>query len=44
MAVNALKDLGHTNVETTMINTHVVRELRNPARSPLDVLGAAGER
>ena len=30
--------LGHTNVETTMIYTHVVKELRNPAQSPLDVL------
>lgn len=30
--------LGHANVETTMIYTHVVKELRNPARSPLDVL------
>jgi integron integrase len=30
--------LGHANVETTMIYTHVVKELRNPARSPLDLL------
>jgi len=30
--------LGHANVETTMIYTHVVKELRNPPRSPLDVL------
>lgn len=30
--------LGHTKVETTMVYTHVVKELRNPARSPLDVL------
>ena len=30
--------LGHANVETTMIYTHVVKELRNPPRSPLDIL------
>jgi integrase len=30
--------LGHARVETTMIHTHVVKELRTPARSPLDVL------
>jgi site-specific recombinase XerD len=30
--------LGHTKVETTMIYTHVVKDLRNPARSPLDLL------
>ena len=30
--------LGHANVETTMIDTHVVKELRTPARSPLDML------
>jgi site-specific recombinase XerD len=30
--------LGHANVETTMRYTHVVKELRNPARSPLDIL------
>ena len=35
--------LGHANVETTMIYTHVVKDLRNPARSPLDML-AAGTR
>lgn len=32
--------LGHANVETTMIYTHVVRDLRTPARSPLDALPA----
>jgi len=32
--------LGHANVETTMVYTHVVKELRNPARSPLDILRA----
>ena len=30
--------LGHASVETTMIYTHVVKELRNPARSPADLL------
>ena len=30
--------LGHANVETTMIYTHVVKELRTPPRSPLDLL------
>jgi site-specific recombinase XerD len=30
--------LGHANVETTMIYTHVVKDLRSPARSPLDAL------
>ena len=30
--------LGHAHVETTMVYTHVVKELRNPARSPLDLL------
>lgn len=32
--------LGHANVETTMIYTHVVKELRNPPKSPLDMLPA----
>ncbi|MGQ0733547.1 MAG: integron integrase [Acidobacteriota bacterium] len=30
--------MGHARVETTMIYTHVVKELRSPARSPLDIL------
>lgn len=34
--------LGHVNVETTMIYTHVVKDLRNPARSPLDMLQQEG--
>ena len=36
--------LGHANVETTMVYTHVVKELRNPARSPLDILRARVDR
>lgn len=35
--------LGHANVETTMVYTHVVKELRNPARSPLDILSARSD-
>ncbi|WP_205623718.1 integron integrase [Desulfogranum japonicum] len=30
--------LGHARVETTMVYTHVVKDLRNPAVSPLDML------
>jgi site-specific recombinase XerD len=30
--------LGHADVETTMVCTHIVKDLRNPARSPLDML------
>jgi integron integrase len=30
--------LGHSKVETTMIYTHVVKDMRNPVASPLDVL------
>jgi len=38
--------LGHQSVETTMIYTHVVKTMRNRARSPLDVLneGARGRK
>lgn len=32
--------LGHKNVETTMIYTHVLRDMSNAPRSPLDVLYA----
>ena len=32
--------LGHANVETTMIYTHVVKEFRTAARSPLDIIHA----
>jgi len=30
--------LGHSHVETTMIYTHVVKDMRSPAKSPLDLL------
>ena len=30
--------LGHASVQTTMIYTHVVKDLRHPATSPLDML------
>jgi integron integrase len=32
--------LGHQNVENTMIYTHVVKDLRHPVTSPLDLLSA----
>ena len=31
--------LGHARVETTMIYTHVIKDLRNPVTSPLDLIG-----
>lgn len=31
--------LGHAKVETTMIYTHVIKDMRNPVSSPLDMLG-----
>ena len=34
------ESLGHARVETTTIYTHVVKELRSPARSPMDLLRA----
>lgn len=34
------ENLGHAPVETTMVYTHVVEDLRSPARSPLDLLGS----
>ncbi|MCX5812171.1 MAG: tyrosine-type recombinase/integrase [Proteobacteria bacterium] len=30
--------LGHKNVETTMIYTHVMRDMKNAPKSPLDML------
>lgn len=33
--------LGHNHVETTMIYTHVLREVRNPVGGPLDALAPA---
>lgn len=30
--------LGHSKVETTMIFTHVVKDMRNPVASPFDLL------
>ena len=30
--------LGHTSVETTMIYTHVIKDMRNPVTSPLDLI------
>lgn len=35
--------LGHTKLETTMVYTHVVREFKTKAKSPLDCLDAAVE-
>ena len=35
--------LGHKNVETTMIYTHVLRDMTNAPQSPLDVLYNDGE-
>lgn len=35
--------LGHKNVETTMIYTHVMRDMANAPRSPLDLLLMKGE-
>ncbi len=32
--------LGHSKVETTMIYTHVVKDMRNPVASPLDLLNS----
>ena len=34
--------LGHAHGETTMIDTHVVKGLRNPLHSPLDTLRKLG--
>ena len=34
--------LGHANVETTMIYTHVVKDFRTAPQSPLDLLNERG--
>ena len=34
--------LGHNSIETTMIHTHVMRELASTAVSPLDLLAQTG--
>ena len=34
--------MGHAHVETTMVYTHVVKVMRNRARSPLDSLREQG--
>lgn len=34
--------LGHKNVETTMIYTHVIRDMSNAPKSPLDILFTVG--
>jgi len=31
--------LGHASVETTMIYTHVVKDMRDPVTSPLNLMG-----
>jgi len=36
--------LGHQSLETTMIYTHVVRDLKTKARSPLDALSGSQSR
>ena len=35
--------LGHKNVETTMIYTHVIRDLSNDPQSPLDLLAVSSD-
>ena len=35
--------LGHKNVETTMIYTHVIRSMSKAPESPLDILLRQGE-
>ena len=35
--------LGHKNVETTMIYTHVLRDMKNAPQSPLDALYGNGQ-
>jgi site-specific recombinase XerD len=38
-----LEYLGHSRVETTRVYTHVMKDLRNPVASPLDLLDGQTE-
>jgi len=43
-SIREIQDLlGHKNVETTMIYTHVMRDMAQAPRSPLDLLLMKGE-
>ncbi|MGB3209470.1 MAG: tyrosine-type recombinase/integrase [Desulforhopalus sp.] len=36
--------LGHSKVETTMIYTHVVKDMRSPVSSPFDLLNSVDKK